>query len=115
GLAARLRHFERHFDAANAHGLWLDAGCGAGTYSRFLRRLGAEVVGVDYSHEALRKARTRDDIDVLYCAGDVTRLPLRDGCFDGVLCFGVTQALSGSDAAVRALTAVARPDGEVWI
>lgn len=115
GLAARLRHFERHFDAARAQGLWLDAGCGAGTYSRFLRRCGAQVVGVDYSHEALRKARQRDDIGVLYCTGDVTRLPLRDGSFDGVLCFGVTQALSDSVAAVRALTAAVGPRGEVWI
>ena len=115
GLAARLRHFEHHFDATRARGLWLDAGCGAGTYSRYLRHLGADVVGVDYSLEALRKARQRDDIDVLYCAGDVTQLPLRDDCFDGVLCFGVTQALSDSTAAVRALTAVTRHGGEVWI
>ncbi|HYD85193.1 MAG TPA: class I SAM-dependent methyltransferase [Opitutus sp.] len=115
GLAARLRHFERHFDASRAQGLWLDAGCGAGTYSRHLRRLGADVVGLDYSLESLRKARRRDETDALYCAGDVTRLPLRDGAFDGVLCFGVTQALSGSEAAVRALTAAARANGEVWI
>lgn len=115
GLAARLRHFEHHFDAARAQGLWLDAGCGAGTYSRHLRKLGADVIGLDYSIESLRKARRRDDIGVLYVAGDVTRLPLREECFDGVLCFGVTQALSGSEAAVRALTAVTRAGGEVWI
>ena len=115
GLAARLRHFEHHFDAARAQGLWLDAGCGAGTYSRHLRQLGADVIGLDYSYEALRKAHLRDDIGVMYLAGDVTRLPLRGECFDGVLCFGVTQALSDSEAAVRALTAVTRPGGEVWI
>lgn len=115
GLAARLRHFESRFDPRRARGRWLDAGCGAGTYSRYLRGLGAEVVGLDYSFEALRKARERDELDVAYCAADVTRLPLRDGCFDGVLCFGVTQALSDSAGAVAALSAVAREDGEVWI
>jgi len=115
GLAARLRHFEHYFEASRARGLWLDAGCGAGTYSRHLRQLGAEVIGLDYSFDALRKARLRDDIGVVYVAGDVTRLPLRGESFDGVLCFGVTQALSGSEAAVRALTAVTRAGGEVWI
>jgi len=115
GLETRLRHFQRHFDTARARGLWLDAGCGAGTYSRYLRTLGAEVIGLDYSFEALRKARLRDDIGVRYVAGDVTRLPLRERCVDGVLCFGVTQALSQSEGAIRALAAVTRPGGEIWI
>ncbi len=115
GLATRLRHFERYFDTARARGLWLDAGCGAGTYSRLLRRHGAEVVGVDYSIESLRKACRRDDLGVLYCAADVTRLPVRAHCFDGALCFGVTQALSDSGAALHALTAAVRPGGEIWI
>jgi SAM-dependent methyltransferase len=38
----------------------LDFGCGAGRSTRFLRRLGFEVVGVDISPEMLRRATTID-------------------------------------------------------
>jgi len=38
----------------------LDFGCGAGRSTRFLRKLGFEVTGVDISEDMLRIARTRD-------------------------------------------------------
>lgn len=47
----------------------LDFGCGAGRSTRFLRRLGFDVVGVDISEQMLRLARERDP------AGDYQLLP----------------------------------------
>lgn len=117
GLAARLRQFEALLGGASLSGRWLDAGCGAGTYARLLRELGAEVVGLDYSLESLHKAaqRTPPFHAVTYCAGTVTGLPFPEKQFEGALCFGVTQALADSGPAVRELLRVLRPRGELWI
>ncbi len=46
---------------------------------------------------------------------DVRWLPFRTGAFDGVLCLGVTQALTNSTEAVRELARLVRPGGELWI
>jgi SAM-dependent methyltransferase len=115
GLDARLRRFAGLFGARASGGRWLDAGCGAGTYARFLSAQGLSVVGVDYSWPSLGKARARDEGETRYLAADVRRLPFADASFDGVLCFGVLQALSESAPALAELVRVARPGGEVWI
>lgn len=115
GLDARVRQFLRYWTPSVPGRRWLDAGCGAGTYSRILEQQGLEVVGTDYSLPTLRKAKLRDGSPVVYAVADVRRLPFRNGAFDGVLCLGVTQALSRSDEAVQALVSVVRPGGEVWI
>lgn len=115
GLDARVRQFLQHWSRPRGGNRWLDAGCGAGTYTRILRDHGLEVIGTDYSFPTLRKATQRDARTALYAVADVRRLPFADATFDGVLCLGVMQALSRSDDAVRALAGVARPGGEVWI
>lgn len=115
GLEVRLRHFFRAWECL-AHGKnWLDAGCGAGTYARYLASRGADVVGLDYCLPAAAKARARDTWNCRWAVADVTRLPLRPGGFDGVLCFGVMQALADSAPALRELAAQAGADGEVWV
>jgi len=90
-------------------------GCGAGTYSRLLASHGLQVIGMDYSLLTLIKARERSEQVTLWCAADVTRLPVRARSFDGVLCFGVMQALSAPDGAARELSAAVKPGGELWI
>jgi len=115
GLQARLRNFTRLWQAGEPNALWLDAGCGAGTYSRFLAAQGALPVGMDYSAPTLLKAQARSAAVRLWCVGDVTRLPLRDAGFAGALCFGVMQALASAEPALREMTRVVRPGGEIWI
>lgn len=41
--------------------LWLDIGCGAGTYTRMLASEGLRVIGIDYSLPSLVKACKRTD------------------------------------------------------
>lgn len=113
GLATRLRRFSRL--AGAVEGGWVDVGCGAGTYVRRLRELGAEpVCGVDYSVPSLRLA-TELAGGATWLAADGRRLPFRDGCWDGVICFGVTQALAATEALTRDLVRVAAPGGQVWV
>lgn len=116
GLQARLRNFLRLWPPQRAGGTWLDAGCGAGTYARAMIAAGQRVVAVDYSLPSLRKARQRsDEASLLLLGADVTRLPLASNCCDGAICFGVLQALSDPERAVRELARVVRPGGWVWV
>jgi 2-polyprenyl-3-methyl-5-hydroxy-6-metoxy-1,4-benzoquinol methylase len=115
GLEARLRNFAHLWRVGENDRLWLDAGCGGGTYTRFLAEHGMVVLGTDYCVSAVQKAKRRDTTRSQWCAADVRKLPVRPGTFDGVLCFGVTQALATSEPAVSELTAAVRPGGEVWI
>lgn len=114
GLESRMRAFLRIWRAPQA-GFWLDAGCGAGTYTRHLAENGQRVLGLDYSEVTVAKAQARDTARCLWGVADVTRLPLRSGVLDGAICFGVMQALSESGAAISELADKLRPGGELWI
>ena len=115
GLDARMRRFIGLWRFGRPGMRWLDAGCGAGTYTRYLFEQGADVVGVDYSLPAIRKARTRSPRRIEFAVADVRRLPFPADTFDGVVCFGVIQALSESESALRELCLLTRPGGELWV
>jgi ubiquinone/menaquinone biosynthesis C-methylase UbiE len=119
GLAARMKCFVRAWHAApqapGRSSRWLDAGCGAGTYSRFLASSERHVTAVDYSMPTVRKARERSGEGVAWATADVTRLPFADASFDGALCFGVMQALSSPQNALRELRRVLVPGGVLWV
>jgi len=116
GLEARVRRFRALWiRPGNAGGRWLDAGCGAGTYTRILLDARQDVVGVDYSSVTLRKAATRNLKGASFVAADVRFLPFRAGTFEGALCLGVTQALAESGGAIRSLGATLKPGGDVWL
>lgn len=115
GLDTRMRFFRRLLVKIESKSIWLDAGCGAGTYSRYLALLGATVVGLDYSVATVRKAKERASGGCSFAVADVTRLPLRAGSFDGAICFGVIQALEQSENAVHELARCVRPGAEIWV
>ena len=115
GLDTRFRFFRRLWSGAVAGSRWLDLGCGAGTYSRWLADRQLAVVGLDYSQLTLDKARLRLPATIALCAGDATRLPLRNAAFDGVLCFGVLQAVSDTSTVVREIARVLKPGAALYI
>lgn len=114
GLDARVRRF-RGLWRAGERGRWLDAGCGAGTYTRILLGDGHQVVGADYSLPTLRKTLSRGLDGAVFAVADVRSLPFRAQEFDGALCFGVTQALADSELAVREFARLIKPGGQLWI
>lgn len=115
GLDARFRNFCRVWKPGAPGSVWVDAGCGAGTYARRMAQHGLDVIGLDYSYPTLRKARARSPAIRAWSAGDVTKLPLHDQCANGLVCFGVMQALGSTDAAAREMARVLKPEGELWI
>jgi len=91
----------------------LDAGCGEGFVTRFLRRQNADwrLTGVDVSAEAIAYARhhpSHDEGDARYRCGDLYDLPFDDGAFDTVLCSEVLEHLDHPDRAFDELRRVAR-------
>ncbi|WP_421621975.1 class I SAM-dependent methyltransferase [Alkalilimnicola ehrlichii] len=116
GLAGRVRQFRTLWSmSARAPGRWLDIGCGAGTYTRLLHAEGHQVAGLDYSAPSLHKARARSAAGIPWLAANIRQLPLADGVADGVLCFGVMQALARPDEALAEMHRVLKPGGEVWV
>lgn len=114
GLATRMRNFALLWNADRPGALWLDAGCGAGTYSRFMAERGLRVVAMDYSEPTIVKARARGTAPISWCIADVTGLPVCSRSVDGAICFGVLQALTESERAVGELARTVKVDGEVW-
>ena len=58
---AGFRFFRGLWQDPPAGSRYLDVGCGAGTYSRWLAARGLEVIGIDYSQPTLVKARDRTE------------------------------------------------------
>ncbi len=115
GLDTRFRCFRSLWRPPFAGARYLDVGCGAATYTRWLAEQGVDPLGVDYSLPTLRKARARTPPSIFLCAGDATRLPFRSASFDGILCFGLLQAVSDSARVAGELARVVRPGGDLWI
>jgi SAM-dependent methyltransferase len=115
GLESRMRRFIGLWVRGKPGERWLDAGCGAGSYSRLLLERGVEVVGIDYSLPTILKARARTVRKGTYAVADVRRLPFRPGSFDGVLCFGVMQALGDTAPALQELADQSAASGRVWV
>ncbi len=115
GLATRIRHFNSLWSRQDNEKRWLDAGCGAGTYSGLLDSSGAEVIALDFSPVALQKGKQRYPQTIQWGVADVTRLPLPTHSVDGALCFGVTQAMSASEPVFEELIRVIKPGGQLWI
>lgn len=115
GLDARFRRFAELFPGVARGAVWVDAGCGAGTYTRHIQEDGALAIGVDYSAPSLAKARNASSRPGLWVAADVKQLPLARGRAEGVLCFGVMQALAAPEPALRELTGLLRSGGVLWV
>ncbi|PRH76292.1 SAM-dependent methyltransferase [Streptomyces solincola] len=103
-----------------AHGpagaLVLDVGCGDGTAAATAAPLlaGHRLVGLDWSHDALRRARAHIP-HLLRAELDGNALPLADGCADAVLFSEVIEHLPDPDTALDELRRVLRPGGHLML
>src|SRR5690606_34845273 len=84
--------------------LVLEAGCGAGRFTRLMAEMGARLVAFDYS-SAVDVSRENNikfsDTAFLQC--DIFDMPFREGAFDFVFCHGVLQHTPNPEQAFRAL------------
>ncbi|MDI3408272.1 class I SAM-dependent methyltransferase [Streptomyces cavernicola] len=120
GDARSLRQARMLADALGPAGgspaVVLDVGCGDGTAARTAAPLlaGHRVIGVDWSQDALRRARTHLT-DVV--RGELTDggLPLASGSADAVLFSEVIEHLVDPDSALDELRRVLRPGGHLML
>jgi 2-polyprenyl-3-methyl-5-hydroxy-6-metoxy-1,4-benzoquinol methylase len=94
----------------------LDAGCGAGRFAEIALAAGAEVVAIDLSsavNACYRNLGHHERLHVIQC--DLAAMPLRDGAFDSVYCFGVLQHTPSPESAFRAIAAKVRPGGRLAV
>ena len=98
--------------------LVLDAGCGDGKMTESLARL-SEVVGCDFSREALVKLREQrgEDIDVELVECDITGLPFASEKFDLVSCVHTLSHLFAEDrhTATSRISEVVKMGGHVFV
>lgn len=97
--------------------IWLDAGCGTGTLSRWLAERGCKVLGVDAAAEMIETAeqlaQQADKSDDLKFerVETIARLPLENNSRDGILCSSVLEYVSDVDACLKEFARVLRPGG----
>lgn len=92
----------------------LDACCGTGDLAIEARRIGAQVVGVDFSRRMLERARRKSE-DVEWVQADVLDLPFEDASFDAATVgFGVRN-LDDLEAGLRELRRVLKPGGSLAV
>jgi 2-polyprenyl-6-hydroxyphenyl methylase/3-demethylubiquinone-9 3-methyltransferase len=86
----------------------VDMGCGAGLLAPHVAGLGYRLAGVDLTRSALVQAAGHG---VAAVQGDVTALPLADGCADVVCAGEILEHVTDLPAAVREACRVLRPGG----
>ncbi len=93
----------------------LDVGCGTGANLQLLLAHYGLPIGIDFAHEAVKRARQRWPGEVIQASGDA--LPFADASFDLVTAFGVICQLGvRSDLAVlEECYRVLRPGGRVFL
>jgi 2-polyprenyl-3-methyl-5-hydroxy-6-metoxy-1,4-benzoquinol methylase len=97
--------------------LWVDAGCGTGTLSRWLAERGCHVRGVDAAPEMVRNAASIA-LSQSYAGTlsferieTIASVPVPNGSLDGVLCSSVLEYMQDPDACLREFVRVLRPGG----
>ena len=87
----------------------LDIGCGTGRNFETIRATGRTVVGLDYSADQLRRARTRTDGPLM--VGDAAALPFADESFDTAMVMWISTDVEDFGAVLREAARVLRPAG----
>lgn len=87
----------------------LDGAIGLGQLAVRLQQRGYELFGIDYSFEAALHVRRTSSIPVV--VGDMTRMPFRDGAFDGVTTGETLEHLDDDHSAAREIARVLAAGG----
>lgn len=98
------------------YGKVLDIGCGPGTLSEDLLRIGGEIWSIDISPDMIRiaDARFAQSADrIHFQVGDAENLTFPDESFDAVICVGVLRYMTSWEKALQEIHRVLKPNGVV--
>jgi len=105
----RLAMIVREVDRLPKNARILDGAVGLGQLAGRMQQRGYRVVGIDYAFEAALHVRRTSTIPAV--VGDMTRMPFRDGAFDGVTTGETLEHLDDDAAAAREIARVLRDGG----
>jgi len=92
----------------------LEVGCGAGRFTEVALGAGALLTSVDLSRSVeANRANHGDHPRLRLAQADLLRLPLPEGAFDFVFCFGVLQHTPDPERSFHALLRHVRPGGRI--
>lgn len=90
----------------------LDGGCGLGKHVIAYRKMGYDIIGVDFSVEVIRRVKKEVDGNLPIYTADVTALPFEDGFFDCYFLGGVIEHFEeGPNAPLREARRVLKKNG----
>lgn len=105
----RLSMIIRETERIAPGGRVLDGAVGLGQLATRMQQRGLRVFGIDYSFDAALHVRRTTSIPVV--VGDMTRMPFRDGAFDGVTTGETLEHLDDDAAAVGEIGRTLRDGG----
>lgn len=98
GSSSKMERFvELVVDGRISPGRAITLGCGVGRETIYLAKRGFDVIGLDFSPTAIRRARSRaeaEGVDVHFVLDDLTNLQHIKGTFDLVMDFGALNDLN---------------------
>lgn len=93
----------------------IEAGCGMGRYVFYLKRLGIDIEGIDFSESVIERLNTiKSEIvpDAVFLHGDITNLPYQDNSLSGYISLGVVEHfIDGPGQALAEAFRILRPGG----
>lgn len=114
-VSERFLDFRDDFADRIGSGKVLDAGCGPGRHTAYLRREGLDVLGVDISEGSIEYARERFGGD--FRVMDIRDLEFPDDEFDGVFCSASIMFMGPGEMkdALSELRRVLQGDGVLYV
>jgi SAM-dependent methyltransferase len=111
----RFRETSWHIDWLDGKYV-LEAGSGAGRFTRILHTTGAELYTFDYSTAIDANHQTNAALgNAVYMQADIMNMPFAPGRFDFVFCHGVLQHTPNPKLAFMNLTRMLKPGGKISI
>lgn len=92
----------------------LDLGCGEGSITRCLARLGTQMHAIDIAPTFIRNAQTEEEtspLGIVYEQADAAALPFGDACFDFVTAFMSLMDMPDQGQVLEEAQRVLRPGG----
>ena len=105
----RLGMIVREVDSLPSGARILDGAVGLGQLAGRMQQRGYRVFGIDYAFEAALHVKRTSTIPAV--VGDMTRMPFRDGAFDGVTTGETLEHLDDDASAAREIARVLREGG----
>lgn len=93
----------------------LDAGCGPGGMAEGIARLGADVVGLDYSSAVFTAEDRRDASNIQFMQSDLLSPGLAPNSFDVVISIGVLMCTPNTYEAFSQLCNLVNPHGRLYV